>query len=82
METERKIMIVPTIKSMPPTIPFGWTLNKKQADLIKSLPKEELDKFEKQMVAAPMDATPEASKVRDNILKEAIKLAKKLKGSK
>ena len=57
---------------------FGWTLNKKEAQLIKSLPKEQLDVFEKKMLNAPMDDTKEASNARDNILREAIKLAKKL----
>ena len=58
---------------------FGWKLNKQDAQLIKSLPKEQLDIFEKRMLNAPMDDTLEASNVRDNILCEAIKLAKKLK---
>lgn len=67
------------INRTPPTIPFGWTLNKKQAELIKSLPKEQIDIFEKRMLEAPMDATKESSGIRDNILKEAIRLARKLK---
>ena len=57
---------------------FGWTLNKKEAQLIKSLPKEQLDIFEKKMLSAPVDNNKEASNIRDNILREAIKLAKKL----
>ena len=58
---------------------FGWKLNKKEAQLIKSLPKEQLDIFEKRMLNAPIDDTKEASSIRDNILCEAIELAKKLK---
>ena len=57
---------------------FGWKLNKQEAQLIKSLPKEQLDVFEKKMLSAPVDDNLEASNIRDNILREAIKLAKKL----
>ena len=51
---------------------FGWKLNKQEAQLIKSLPKEQLDVFEKRMLNAPIDNTLEASNARDNILREAI----------
>jgi len=67
------------VERTPSTISFGWTLNKKQAELIKSLPKQELDVFESKMMNAPMERTKEASKARDRILRDAINLAKKLK---
>jgi len=58
---------------------FGWRLNKKQAELIRGLPKDKLDRFEKRMINAPMDDTKEASDVRDKILREALSLARRLK---
>lgn len=58
---------------------FKWTLNKKQAALIKSLPKDEIDRFNKMMMDAPMDASKQSSNVRDSILKSALKLARKLR---
>lgn len=58
---------------------FKWTLSKKQAELIKSLPKTEIDRFNSMMMEAPMDASKRSSNIRDGILRNALKLARKLR---
>lgn len=55
---------------------FKWLLKKEEVAMLRQLPLDKLTEINRKLAEAPIGNTPEASAVRDGILKEAIELAK------
>ena len=57
---------------------FKWLLKKEEVAILKQLPKEKLAEVNNRLANAPIGNTKEASNIRDNIIKEAIELSRRI----
>ena len=56
---------------------FKWLLKKEEVAMLRQLPLDKLTEINRKLAEAPLGNTKEASNIRDNIIKEAIELAKR-----